>query len=77
MAGTKESTLVLEEPNIKAKVYVSLIRLLKVAFNIKAIRIQSSKCSHLVKLPFGGIRRLRLLLLSLSLYIYIDIDIDI
>ena len=46
MAGTEESTLVLGEPNIKVKVCVSLKRLLIVTFNIKAIRIQSSKCSH-------------------------------
>ena len=57
MAGTKESTLVLGEPNIKVKVCVSLKRLLIVPFNIKAIRIQSSKCSHTVKLPFGGIQK--------------------
>ena len=59
MAGTQEKTLVLGEPNVTVKVCVSLKRLLIVTFNIKAIRIQSSKCSHLVKLSFGGIRSLR------------------
>ena len=59
MAGTEESTLVLGEPNIKVKVCVSLKRLLIVSFNIKAIRIQSSKCSYPVELPFGEIRNLR------------------
>ena len=41
------------EPNIIVKVCFSLKRLLIVTFNIKAIRIQSSKCSHPVKLSFG------------------------
>ena len=59
MAGTKESALVLGEPNIKVKVCASLKRLLIVTFNNKAIRIQSSKCSHPVNLPFGGVRSLR------------------
>ena len=59
MAGTEESTLVLREPNIIVKVCVSLKRLLIVTFSIKAIRIQSSKCSHPVKLPFGWIKSLR------------------
>ena len=58
MAGTEENTLVLGEPNIIVKVCVSLKRLLIVTFNIKPIRIQSSKCSHPVKLPLGGIRSL-------------------
>ena len=61
MAGTEESTLVLGEPNITVKVCVSLKRLLTVTFNTKAAKIQSSKCSHPMKLPFGGIRRLRLI----------------
>ena len=47
------------EPNITVKVCVSLKRLLIVTFNIKAVRIQISKCYHPVKLSFGGIRRLR------------------
>ena len=55
---TEESTLVLGEPNITVKVCIIPKRLLIVTFNIKAIRIQSSKCSHPVKLPFGGIRTL-------------------
>ena len=59
MAGTKESTLVLGEPNIKEKVCVVQKKLLIVAFSVKAIRIESFKCSHPVKLPFGGIRSLR------------------
>ena len=59
MAVTEKSTLVLGEPNITVKVYVSLKRLLIVSSNIKAIRIQSFKCSHPVKLPFGWIRSLR------------------
>ena len=59
MAGTEENTLVLGEPNITVKVCVSLKRLLIVTFNIRAIRMQSSKCSYLVKLSFGGIRSLR------------------
>ena len=58
-AVTEESTLVLGEPSITVKVCISLKRLLIVTFNIKAVRIQSSKCSHPVKLPFGGIRSLR------------------
>ena len=58
MAGIEESTLVLGEPNMKEKVCVVLKKLLIVTFNIKAIRIQSSKCSHPVKVPFGGIRNL-------------------
>ena len=53
MAGTAENTLVLGETKIIVKVCVSLKRLLIVTFNIKAIRIQSSKCSHPVKLSFG------------------------
>ena len=59
MVGTEESTLVLGGPNIIVKVCVSLKRLLIVTFNIKAIRIQSSKFSHSVKLSFGEIRSLR------------------
>ena len=59
MAGTDENTLVLGEPNMTVKVCVCLKRLLIVTFNIKAIRTQSSKCSHPVKLSFGGIRSLR------------------
>ena len=59
MIGTEESNLVLGEPNITLKIYVSLKRLLIVTFNIKAIRIQNSKCSDPVKLPFGRIRSLR------------------
>ena len=59
MTGTEESTLALGGPNITVNVCVSLKRLLIVTFNIKAIRIQSSKCSHPVKLSFGGIRSLR------------------
>ena len=59
MAGTEESTLVLGGPNITVKVCVSLKRLLIVTFNIKVIRIQSSKCSHPVKRTFEGIRSLR------------------
>ena len=55
---TEESTLVPGEPNITVKVCVSLKRPLAVTFNIKAIRIQSSKCSDPVKLPFGWIRSL-------------------
>ena len=55
MAGTEESILVLGGPNITVKVCVSLKILLIVTFNIKAIRTQSSKCSHPVKLPFGQI----------------------
>ena len=46
MAGTEENSLVLGEPNIIVKVCVSLKRLPIVSFNIKTIRIQSSKCSH-------------------------------
>ena len=53
MAGTEENTVVLGQPNVIVKVYFSLKRLLIVTFNIKAIRIQSSKCSHPVKLSFG------------------------
>ena len=30
-----------------------------ITFNIKAIRIQNSKCSHPVKFPLGGIKSLR------------------
>ena len=59
MAGTEKSTLILGQLNIIVKVCVSLKRLLIVTFNIKTIRIQSSKCSHPVKLSFGGIRSLR------------------
>ena len=59
MACTEENTLVLGEPNIIVKVCVSLKRLLIVTFNIKAVRIQSSKCSHPVKLSLGGIGSLR------------------
>ena len=59
MTGTEESTLALGGPNITVNVCVSLKRLLIVTFNIKAIRIQSSKCSHQVRIPFGGIRSLR------------------
>ena len=50
---------ILGEINIKIKVCISLKRQLIVTFNIKAVRIQISKCSHPVKLSFGGIRRLR------------------
>ena len=46
MTGTEESTLVLGVPKITVKVCFSLKRLLIVTFNIKIIRIQSSKCSH-------------------------------
>ena len=53
MAGTEESILVLGGRNITVKVCVSLKILLIVTFNIKAIRTQSSKCFHPVKLPFG------------------------
>ena len=60
MAGAEENTLVLGEPSIIVKVCISLKRLLIVTFNIKAIRIQSSKYSHPVKLSFDGIRNLRL-----------------
>ena len=49
-AVTEESTLVLGEPSITVKVCISLKRLLIVTFNIKAVRIQSSKCSS--KTPF-------------------------
>ena len=59
MTGTEENTLVLGELNIIVKVCVSLKRLSIVTFNIKTIRIQSSKCSDPVKLSFGGIRNLR------------------
>ena len=59
MVGTEESTLVLGGPNIIVKVCVSQKKLLMVTFTIKAIRIQSSKCFHPVKLPFGWIRSLR------------------
>ena len=48
IAVTEESTLVLGELNITVKVCISLKRLLIVTFNIKAIRIHSSQCSHLV-----------------------------
>ena len=47
IAVTEESTLVLGELNITVKVCISL-RLLIVTFNIKAVRIHSSQCSHLV-----------------------------
>ena len=57
MAGTEENTL--GEPNVIVKVCVSLKRLLILTFNIKAIRIQSSKCSNAVELSLGGIRSLR------------------
>ena len=50
---TEENTLVLGEPNFAVKVFISLKRLLIVTFNIKAVRTQSSKCSHPVKLPFS------------------------
>ena len=57
MAGAGESTLIYtREPNITVKVCVSLKKLLIVTFNIKAIRIQSSKWPHPVKLPFGWIK---------------------
>ena len=46
IAVTEESILVLGEPNITVKVYISLKRLLIVSSNINAIRIQSFKCSH-------------------------------
>ena len=69
MAGTEENALVLGEPNIIVKVCVSLKRLLIVTFNIKAIRIQSSKCSHPVKLPLGGIRSLHFVN-QLNLYVF-------
>ena len=59
IAVTEENTLVLGEPNIIVKVCVSLKGLLIVTFNIKAVRIQSSKCSYQVKLSFVGIRSLR------------------
>ena len=59
IAVTEESILVLGEPNITVKVYISLKGLLIVTFNIKAVRIQSFKCSHPVKFPFGLIRSLR------------------
>ena len=55
MTGTEENTLVLGEPNIIVKVCLSLKRILIVTSNIKTIRIQSSECSHQVKLSFGGI----------------------
>ena len=69
IADTEESTLVLGEPNITVKVCISLKRLLIVTFNIKAIRIQSSKCSHPVKLSFGGIRSLRFIIQP-NLYVF-------
>ena len=56
MAGAEENALVLGEPNIIVKVCAGLKRLLIVTLNVKAIRIQSSKCSHPVKLSFDGIR---------------------
>ena len=43
MTGAEENTLKLGQPNITVKVFVSLKILLIVTFNIKAIRIQSSK----------------------------------
>ena len=45
---------ILGEINIKIKVCISLKRQLIVTFNIKAVRVQISKCSHPVKLSFGG-----------------------
>ena len=75
MAGTEESTLVLGEPNITVKVCVSLKRLLIVTFNIKTIRIQSSKCSHPVKLPFGGIINLHICFTISSCYAPISLTL--
>ena len=49
---TEESTLLRGEPNIIVKVCISLKMLLIVTFNVKDARIQSSKCSHPVKIPF-------------------------
>ena len=59
MAGTEKNTLILGQLNIIVKVFVRLKILLIVTFNIKTIRIESSKCSHPIKLSFGGIRNLR------------------
>ena len=71
IAVIEESTLVLGEPNITVNVRISIKRLLIVTFNIKAVRIQSSKCSHSVKLPFGGIRSLRFINQP-NLYVFND-----
>ena len=49
----------LEEPNIIIKVCNYLKRLLIITFNIKSIRVHSSKCSHVVKLALCWIRSLR------------------
>ena len=53
------STLALGEPNITIEIYKNLKRLLIITFNIEAIRIQRSNCSHPVKFPITGIRNLR------------------
>ena len=58
IAITEESTLVLGQPNLTVKVFISLKRLLIVTFNIRAVRIQSSKCFYPAKLRLGGIRSL-------------------
>ena len=65
----EESSLVPGGPNISVKVYINLKRLLVVILNIKAIKIQSSKCSRPVTFPFNGIRSLRFINQS-HLYIF-------